>query len=132
MAKIDVINSEGVYAIVDSLRFTDDKHRKNIFSLFYQPLAEKQQFSLELNGTIDLRVTDTGNKTKISRELTLDHVQKYVALLTEKINNYNSIIARNKSICNSYEEPTIDPETASEFAQDALLESFKLTRSSYK
>ncbi|MEK6868566.1 MAG: hypothetical protein AABX98_07110, partial [Nanoarchaeota archaeon] len=72
------------------------------------------------------------SNAQIKTSMTEEHRAAYCATVEEKLREYAKLIARNKAANKSYQTPQFTEEKAAEIAQEALEESFRKTKTSYR
>ena len=105
---------------------------ESIVAAFYAPLSQVHTFGIESNGVIDLKKEETGSRRTILRRLTPDHIVTFKESLVDRLAQYHATVEHNKRVSRYYETPTFGLDDAVSMAQDALLESFKGVRESYR
>lgn len=105
---------------------------ESIVAAFYAPLSQVHTFGIESNGIVDLKKQETGSRRTILRPLTPDHVAAFKENLIARLAHYHATVEHNKQVSRSYETPTFGLDDVVAMTQDALLESFKGVRESYR
>ncbi len=106
--------------------------RPRIVAEFYFPIFETYTLGIEPNGIVDFKKQETGSRKTLRRKLTDEHITAFKEDLVERLVVYQRTVEHNKHVCRFYETPTFGLDDAVTMAQDALLESFKGVRESYR
>jgi hypothetical protein len=139
--KLELIVAHNHRAIPTEARITKEgitlgslENRLGVLTQMYVPLIGGHIFGLEPHGEFH-PAPPISQKRVVFMPVTNEHIEAYFVQIAKHLDEYKSIVARNKKVSNRYEEPQLDISIVSDFAKEAFVRSFfdsREVKNSYK
>jgi hypothetical protein len=108
---------------------SDPAHIVQVFSEFYLPIMRRHLVGYEITGAAT-NSTIAGNASNM--HITAQHLDAYLAKLTETLGKFKNTVEQNKITSKYYVTPRLELDAAKEMASESFEEAFRIARESYR